>query len=177
MGCDTLVALAPATRDGVTLFAKNSDRPARECQRLDNTTAALVAALPADPSTPLVAWVCLGSPCTSAFLPCYLDGRVPAALACGGAEPEAASPWWRLRELLSVVERDFARFGPPVRARWDAFETTVAEEARALEAAATSRRRRGESAEALLTSFMERTVETFLAEAAALVREMGAQAG
>ncbi len=34
MGCDTLVALAPATRDGVTLFAKNSDRPPRECQRI-----------------------------------------------------------------------------------------------------------------------------------------------
>ncbi|HJQ83550.1 MAG TPA: hypothetical protein VKA21_05705, partial [Candidatus Binatia bacterium] len=34
MGCDTLVALAPATRDGETLFAKNSDRPPRECQRI-----------------------------------------------------------------------------------------------------------------------------------------------
>src|SRR5262245_30122288 len=34
MGCDTFVALAPATRAGVTLFAKNSDRPPRECQRI-----------------------------------------------------------------------------------------------------------------------------------------------
>jgi dipeptidase len=34
MGCDTLVALARATRDGATLFAKNSDRPPRECQRI-----------------------------------------------------------------------------------------------------------------------------------------------
>jgi hypothetical protein len=30
--CDCLVALAPATRDGVTLFAKNSDRPPQEKQ-------------------------------------------------------------------------------------------------------------------------------------------------
>src|SRR5689334_16968801 len=34
MGCDTLVALPAATRDGVALFAKNSDRPPRECQRV-----------------------------------------------------------------------------------------------------------------------------------------------
>src|SRR5437016_6080455 len=34
MGCDTLVALAPATHDRITLFAKNSDRPPRECQRI-----------------------------------------------------------------------------------------------------------------------------------------------
>jgi len=32
--CDCLVALAPATADGVTLFAKNSDRPPSERQRL-----------------------------------------------------------------------------------------------------------------------------------------------
>src|SRR5262245_4880253 len=34
MGCDTMVALPQATRDGATLFAKNSDRPPRECQRI-----------------------------------------------------------------------------------------------------------------------------------------------
>src|ERR1043165_6696303 len=34
MGCDSLVAMASATADGVTLFAKNSDRPPRECQRV-----------------------------------------------------------------------------------------------------------------------------------------------
>ncbi len=32
--CDSLVALPPATSQGVTLFAKNSDRPALECQPL-----------------------------------------------------------------------------------------------------------------------------------------------
>ena len=30
--CDSAVALAPETREGVTLFAKNSDRKAGECQ-------------------------------------------------------------------------------------------------------------------------------------------------
>jgi hypothetical protein len=32
--CDTLVALSPASADGVTLFANNSDRPPREAKRL-----------------------------------------------------------------------------------------------------------------------------------------------
>ncbi len=32
--CDTLVALLPATADGATIFAKNSDRPPDETQRL-----------------------------------------------------------------------------------------------------------------------------------------------
>jgi secernin len=32
--CDTMVALGNATQHGQTLFAKNSDRPARECQPL-----------------------------------------------------------------------------------------------------------------------------------------------
>lgn len=34
VACDSLVALAPATADGSVLFAKNSDRPAQECQPL-----------------------------------------------------------------------------------------------------------------------------------------------
>ncbi len=32
--CDTIVVLAPHTRDGATMLAKNSDRPTRECQPL-----------------------------------------------------------------------------------------------------------------------------------------------
>ena len=32
--CDTFVALGPVTKDGLSLFAKNSDRPPRECQRI-----------------------------------------------------------------------------------------------------------------------------------------------
>ncbi len=34
VGCDSLVALPPVTADGAVLFAKNSDRPADECQPL-----------------------------------------------------------------------------------------------------------------------------------------------
>jgi len=37
--CDTLVAVGSATADGSTLFAKNSDRPALECQVLEQRPA------------------------------------------------------------------------------------------------------------------------------------------
>ncbi len=36
--CDTIVVLAPHTRDGATILAKNSDRPPRECQPLFQST-------------------------------------------------------------------------------------------------------------------------------------------
>src|SRR2546430_15785995 len=74
---------------------------------LDNTTAAMVARLPADPAAVAAAWVCLGSPWVGAFLPCYLEGKVPDRLARGGKEADADSPWWRMRRLLVLVARDF----------------------------------------------------------------------
>jgi len=145
---------------------------------LDNTTAAMVARLPADPAVPAVAWVCLGSPCTGAFLPCYLDGTVPPRLAHGGETPDPASPWWRFRRLLTLVERDFARFAPIVRRRWDAFEAVLARRAATVEVEAEAARRAGrpEDAAMLLTGLMARSVDACLVEAEALVREIGALA-
>src|SRR5262245_54807440 len=40
VACDSLVALGNATADGAVLFAKNSDRPAVECQPLVQLPAA-----------------------------------------------------------------------------------------------------------------------------------------
>src|SRR5882762_7765324 len=114
---------------------------------LDNTTAAMVVRLPADPAVPAVAWTCLGSPCVSAFLPCYLEGAVPARLACGGGDPDPGSPWWGARTLLSLVERDFARFARRVRARFDDFEAGLAGEASAIEAEVEGAWRAGRMAE------------------------------
>jgi hypothetical protein len=72
-----------------------------------------------------------------------------------------------MRALLSLVERDVARFGPLVRARWDDFEGGLAQEAAGIE---TGRTPSG----TVLTDFMRRAVEKFLVEADALVREIGA---
>jgi dipeptidase len=144
---------------------------------LDNTTAAIVAALPADPGVVTPVWVCLGSPCTGAFVPCYLEGDVPAILVTGGAEVKGG-PWWRMRELLSLVERDFERFAPRVQQTWSAFEVAVGEEAAAVGEEATAARLEGRNADAAhgLTVFMERTVARYLEQAEALVREIAAEA-
>ena len=51
--CDTLVILGPHTRDGYTLFAKNSDRPPDECQplfRVPRVTHPLCTRAPAQSS-------------------------------------------------------------------------------------------------------------------------------
>ena len=142
---------------------------------LDNTTAAMVTRLPADPAAVAAAWVCLGSPCVGAFLPCYLEGKVPDRLARGGKEADADSPWWRMRRLLVLVARDFGRFGPIARRRWDAFEAALAREAAGVEAGAEAARRGGRTpaAAAALTAFMDRSVDAYLAEAEELARELG----
>lgn len=141
---------------------------------LDNTTAAMVAPLPPPGAPATAAWMCLGSPCVGAFLPCYVEGRLPAVLSRAGAQPDPASPWWRMRELLSLVERDFAGRTPRVRAVWDELEAWLGREAAAAEAEAARRRWAGdgEGAADVLTALMERAVEAWLARAGELVREL-----
>jgi dipeptidase len=141
---------------------------------LDNTTAAMVARLPADPAIPATAWVCLGNPCVGVFMPCYLDGTVPAALGRGDEHPSAASPWWGMRDLLTLVERDPSRLAPLVRRRWDELETTLAAETAAIEAEAIAlrRARRHDEAARTLTAFMERTLGRILDVFEVLVREI-----
>jgi secernin len=136
---------------------------------LDNTTAAMIAPLPAEPGTSMATWVCLGSPCVGVFLPCYVDAPLPAALSAGGAEPTPDSAWWRMRDLLTLVERDPARLMPLVRARWDTFETALADRAATVEGEAA---RCAARAPLLLGELMAHTVDAWLAEADALVREV-----
>src|SRR5207249_4404533 len=128
---------------------------------LDNTTASMVVALPRASDALVRAWVSLGSPCVGAFLPIYAEAQVPPRLGAGGGAPDAAGPGGRMRELLTLVERDFARLGPLVRARWDAFEAALEREAREVEARALRAPDRVDA----LSRFMEAAVDRYLAEA------------
>ncbi len=83
-----------------------------------NTTSSMVAELPADPEKPLRAWVALGSPCASVFLPVFPPKTVPAALG-------DAAVWRRFAALRDRVQADTgflreirAEFGPLEAELW-----------------------------------------------------------
>ena len=83
---------------------------------IGTTTASIVAPLPTDRTAPWPVWVSFGSPCTSIFLPVYIEGNVPPELAAGGSaadgasnseagQPNRDSAWWVFRELQERCRR------------------------------------------------------------------------
>jgi secernin len=90
------------------------------------TTASMIARIPATDAEPLVYWASLGSPCVGAFVPLFVDAAVPEVLSRGGELPAGDSPWWRMKRLLTLVERNWPAFLPEVRRQLDAFEAEVA---------------------------------------------------
>ena len=142
------------------------------------TTASLVARLPTDRTAPWPVWVGFGSPCLGPFLPVYLDGVLPIALARGGGEPPSdgvPSAWWTFHELgLAAEAAGYKRALPMLRARWselneaiDGDRALVEREARALSIA-------GETVEAagLLSDFMSRVVARALEQTSELTEEL-----
>ena len=136
---------------------------------LDNTTASMVAPLPARRDVLAPVWISLGSPCVGAFVPVYLEGTLPPALAIAGQESDPSSPWWRMRTLLTLVERDVVRFAPRVRTQWDAFERQTDGEARTAEATAAAHPDR---AAAIVTELMAAVVGRYVAQVDALIAEL-----
>lgn len=68
------------------------------------TNASIVAELPADPGSPVRAWVALGSPCASAYVPVFPPTGVPFGL-------EDPDTWARFARLRERVERDGDELG------------------------------------------------------------------
>lgn len=87
-----------------------------------NTTSSLIAALPAQRGTPLRAWVALGSPCASVYLPVF----PPHAVARGLADPVAWARFAALRDRVEGDERALAEvravFAPLEAALWSEAE-------------------------------------------------------
>ena len=79
------------------------------------------------------------------------------------------------KALLTLVERDWGRYGPPVRQYWDEFEQMLAGEADEVEAKAMRLRRAGqaEAAARLLTRFMDANASLALERLERLIGELG----
>jgi secernin len=104
------------------------------------TTASMVAELPRDPAAPLRAWVALGSPCVSVYVPVFPPGLAPAELA-------SVATWNRFAALRDRVEADPDALAPTRAALasveadlWDAADDAYAtgSEARLERAVASS---------------------------------------
>jgi dipeptidase len=141
------------------------------------TTASLVAPLPDPRRGPWPVWIGFGTPCTGIFLPVYLDGILPAALARGptsGRERDRGA-WACFSRLQSIAEQDPPRFTREIREAFLPLESTIeagrVEIERAARDAAAARDR--DRVEALLSQFMTQTVDAVLARAEALTHELG----
>ncbi|MBW2389241.1 MAG: hypothetical protein JRG89_12500 [Deltaproteobacteria bacterium] len=107
-------------------------------------------------------WVSFAVPCSSVFLPVYLDGIVPAAMARGGEQRETSgdSLWWKFQALELAAATDLERNIPWLREAWKPFEADVERARKLAESEATALRSKGDAhaASLRLSQFMEATV-------------------
>jgi len=140
-----------------------------------STTASVVAPLPADLRAPWPIWVSFGTPCTGIFLPIYLHGAIPAALARGAEQVQPDSAWWAFKKLGNAASEDLERHTPMLRAAWAEFEdrlegARLTVEGLAREASVASG---DDFAAQLVTDFMERTAAEALERAEMLCERIG----
>lgn len=138
------------------------------------TTASLVVELPELPTRPWAAWVSFGTPCTGIFLPVYLHGTLPAALARDVAEADAPSAWRTFKSLQDAVSLDPERHTPSARRAWSALEARIASERGEIERDAHTTTLSGDpdAAAALLSEFMERNLSAVLERANELAAQL-----
>ena len=84
---------------------------------VETTTSSMIAELPADPDVATRAWIALGTPCSSIYIPVFPPHAVPAALA----EP---TTWERFAALRDRVEHEPHALGD-VRAVLGPLETEL----------------------------------------------------
>ncbi len=142
-----------------------------------STTASLIAALPTDRTAPWPVWVSFAAPCTSIFIPVYLNGVIPDVLARGEGVPTRDSAWWSFHALQETAASDFSRCSPTLRSAWRSLEQEIEIERIAVEATARAAAVSGDHDDAacLLTAFMERTVAAAVRRADELCALIGVE--
>jgi dipeptidase len=124
------------------------------------TAASMVAHLHRDG---MIAWCSLVTPCTSVFLPFFVDASVPEALAEGAATFTPASPWWRLKRLLNRAAENWGESFPRIQAHWHAWQQALLREAARYRSATSDHK----------SIWVNRNVTRLLSEIAALERAFG----
>ena len=139
------------------------------------TTASLIAPLPADRSSPWPVWISFATPCTGVFLPVYLDGVLPPALARGCEQADPESLWWTFKRLQDAAAVDWSRNTPVLREAWAEFEEKVEADRRSTEATARNATDDGDrdAAALVVSDFMARTVEDAMKRAEMLRARLG----
>ncbi len=95
----------------------------------DASKTAAGAVVELTPDKPLVWFNTLSSPCASVYVPCYLEGKLPANLSHAGARFSEDSLWWKFERLNYKIEEDYPRFIRVVRPVWDKMEQEMAQAA------------------------------------------------
>jgi dipeptidase len=165
----SLKALLRDHGDGGAAWSRPDATPDEECfftvcahsDPVHVTTASLVTALPAERPGPWPVWISFGTPCSGMFLPVYLDGVIPAALARDGSD----GAWSRFKRLHDAVAGDPTRRTPRVRESLAELEAEIETERLAVERTARSAAvsRDLDYAADIVTRFMDRSVDSALA--------------
>lgn len=140
---------------------------------IGTTTASLIAPLPADRVAPWPVFISFASPCVGLFMPVYLQGVLPAALARGHGElggDDFDSAWWTFHQLSEAVVADYERHAPAVQEAFRDFEERSERQRGVVEAEARAHAVAGDlgAVSRVLSAFMERTVSEALDLAEAL---------
>ncbi|MDP3061653.1 MAG: C69 family dipeptidase [Chloroflexota bacterium] len=137
-------------------------------EREGNTAASLVADLCADGSRLPVYWCSMYSPCLGVFLPTFIEGTLPPALAVGDKAPSNDSLWWLFRKLERRVRRERDAGCPEavesVRVAWRSIEDDLLSSAYrvASDARHMMDKGRAEEASLMLTEYMDRNLKRVL---------------
>lgn len=93
------------------------------------SAASLVADLCATTDRLPVYWCGMYSPCMTLFLPVFIEGDLPPALAIGGEKPVSGSPWWSFYRITHSGLSGGAGRRAEIRSAWAPLQRELMESA------------------------------------------------